>query len=111
MNAAQRALRSRLGGLTTAARHDPREYTASARAAWKASDHTDCRICGRQEPLPADLTAAERERRRQARLQAHYARMAYRSVRSRGKKKPASVIETTGSGLETRRGIDEPTAA
>lgn len=83
---AQRALRSRLGGQSTAARHNPREYTAPARAAWRASDHTDCRLCGQQEPIPADLGPDERERRRQARLQLHYSRMAYASVRARTRK-------------------------
>jgi hypothetical protein len=86
MTPAQRSLRSRLGGLTTAARHNPREYTAPARAAWKASDHTECRLCGSQPPIPADLPEPEQARRRQARLSTHYARMAYSSVRSRGRK-------------------------
>jgi hypothetical protein len=85
MTPAQRSLRSRLGGLTTAARHNPREYTAPARAAWKASDHTECRLCGPQPPIPADLAEHERERRRQARLAGHYARMAYASARARAR--------------------------
>ena len=86
MTPAQRALRSRLGGLATASRHNPRDYTASARAAWKSSDHNECRLCGEQLPIPADLAEDERERRRKARLQAHYARMAYASVRSRARR-------------------------
>lgn len=83
LTAQQRALRSRLGGLATAARHNPTAYTAAARAAWKASDHTECRLCGAQPAIPDDLAPTERERRRQARLTAHYARMAYRSARKR----------------------------
>jgi hypothetical protein len=108
MTPAQRALRSRLGGLTTAARHDPHAYTTAARAAWKASDHTECRLCGSQPAISADLAPAERERRRQARLAAHYARMAYTSVRSRSKKAgPAD----NGPALEVADGPGNPRAA
>lgn len=110
MTPAERSLRSRLGGLTTAARHDPRDYTASARLAWKSSDHEECRACGSQPPIPADLPAAERERRRAARLSAHYTRMALRSVRSRSKK--AGPDRETGPASEVRRvRVERPTAA
>jgi hypothetical protein len=100
MTPAERALRSRLGGLTKAARHDPRQYTTAARTAWKASGHTECRLCGSQPAIPADLPLAEQERRRQARLSAHYARMAYSSVRSRKKGRPR---RDTGPALEVVR--------
>src|SRR5687767_10360215 len=108
MTPAQRALRSRLGGLATASRHNPTAYTAAARAAWKSSDHTECRLCGTQSPIPAALAPAERERRRHARLTAHYARMAYTSVRSRRKKAgPAD----NGPALEAADGPGNPRAA
>jgi hypothetical protein len=94
----QRALRSRLGGLSTAARGHVN--TAPARAAFASRFYAD---------LPDDLAPAERERRAEANKRLYYARLAYKSVRSRSKKKagPADI----GPASEVRRATDEPSAA
>jgi len=76
------AERGRLGGLTTAARHDGRAQTAKARAAFMADgpywlDYVDPSGDLRQKDYPEALRRADAARR------LHYQRMAYASLRSR----------------------------
>ena len=74
---AQRRLNGRLGGLTVAATHDPREYTAAARRTFLDSFLAQ---------VPQDLPQAERERRATALRRLHFARLASMSAASRRKK-------------------------
>src|SRR6476469_4590042 len=76
MTPEQRALRSRLGGLTTLARGHVN--TAPARAAFAARFYAD---------IPDDLTPAERDRRAAAARRLYMAQLACRSSRARAKKK------------------------
>lgn len=74
----QRSLRARLGGLTTAARHDTREITAPARRAFlqRFEDEVDP---DRTLPPP------ERARRAEAAKRLHFARLAMKSAQARRK--------------------------
>jgi hypothetical protein len=72
----QRALRSRIGGLTTASRHDPRTYTQPARDAFNSRF---------LEGIPAELPEPERLRRADAARRAHFARLAFKSARARAR--------------------------
>ena len=85
MTPAERSLRSRLGGLTTAARG--RVNTAPARMAYVTYDHADCEACGKPGPIPACVGAANRAQMLEARRKLHMAAIAYRSVRSRAAKR------------------------
>lgn len=112
MDAAQRVLRSRLGGYATAARHDGRVITERARSTYRDSftrGH-ECAVCPSIE-LPENLSPAERSRRAQALRQLHYGRLAMRSSQVRSKKKPAPVSETSGAGQEAGGAVTEPKAA
>jgi hypothetical protein len=73
---AQRSLRSRLGGLRTAATHDTRENTAPAREALarKFVDQVD---------PDRQLPEAERARRVEAAKKLYYTQLAYKSSRAR----------------------------
>jgi len=68
----ERSLRARIGAYAQHARHDPRETTRKARAAF---------LAGFLNAQPADLPETERLRRAEAALRAHMARLAYRSAR------------------------------
>jgi hypothetical protein len=76
---AQMALRGRIGAHVMHARHDPREITQSARAAFNSSFE-------RQADPTDDLPAEERARRADHLRKAHFARLAYLSALSRAKK-------------------------
>ncbi len=76
----QRRLRGRLGGLTTAARHDGFEQTVPARAGFlqKFIDAVDPeRLLGEEE----------RTRRAEAALRLHMAKLAWLSAQARGRKR------------------------
>jgi hypothetical protein len=81
--AARMALRGRIGGYTTHSRHDPREITASARAAFLR------RFENEVDPQ-CTLPEAERERRAVAALKAWMARLAYRSAKVRSQRRQAT---------------------
>lgn len=66
-------LRGRIGGLRLAATHDPREYTAAARAAFLS----------RFIPDDPDLSPSERARRAESARKAYFARLALASARRR----------------------------
>ncbi len=92
MTPTERSLRSRLGGLTTAARHDTREITAPARAAFMSKFEAEVDPLGTLDP-------AERARRAEAARKAHFTRLALRSAQSRAKKNSPGVSHrgnTTG---------------
>jgi hypothetical protein len=73
---AEMALRGRIGAYTTHARHDPRETTAAARAAFLE------RFEHEVDPERV-LPPAERERRASAARRAHFALLALKSLRAR----------------------------
>lgn len=81
MTPKERSLRSRLGGLTTAARG--RVNTAPARAAFLARFEAEVDPDG-------TLAAADRARRAEAARKLYFGRLAYKSARARSKKKPAA---------------------
>lgn len=76
MTPEQRALRARLGGLATAARHDTREVTAPARRAFMA------RFEALVDP-DGTLPPAERARRAEAAKRLHFSRLALKSAAAR----------------------------
>src|SRR5690349_19420502 len=88
MQRAERIRRARLGGLTTASRHDPREYTAAARQAFVARFYAG---------IPEDLPAPERDRRAEAARKLYYVRMAAERERSRAMRKAATGLETVAA--------------
>ena len=86
MTPAERILRARLGGLTTAARHDTREITAPARAAFMSRFEVEVDPAG-------TLAPAERARRAEAARKAYFTRMALKSAQSRAKRSPARLSQ------------------
>ena len=70
------ALRGRIGGFSKAAKHPADTLTTAARRGFMA----------RFEPQDPDLDQAERQRRAQAALKAHMAKLAYLSSKARGRK-------------------------
>ncbi len=72
----QRILQARLGGLTLAAKHDPREYVRPAKAAFDARWE---RLADPEGVLPPE----ERQRRADALKRAHFVRLALRSSMKR----------------------------
>lgn len=72
----QRSLRARLGGLSTAARHDTREITSNARAAFMARFE-------REVDPDCILPPGERARRAEAAKKLHFARLALKSAEAR----------------------------
>lgn len=78
MTPSERKANGKIGGLVTASRHDPRDYTAAARATYLASFGND---------VPADLPVAERERRIRAARRARMAELTRLSIVARSKKK------------------------
>ena len=69
-------LRGRIGGYAKAAKHPADELTTAARRGFMA----------RFEPSEPDLDDAEKQRRTQAALRAHMAKLAYLSSKARGRK-------------------------
>ena len=70
------AMLGRIGGLATASRHDPKDMTAPARRGFLARFE-------RQVDPDGALPAEERERRAQAALKSHMARLALSSADAR----------------------------
>lgn len=79
-DSARMALRGRIGGYATSAKHDPRETTAKARAKFLSNFEKAADPDG---SLPPD----ERDRRARQLRQAHFARLAYRSAVARQKRR------------------------
>lgn len=75
LTAAQRSTRARAAAYALHAKRDPRETTERARSAFLK----------RFEPNDPNLTPEERERRTQAALRAHMAKLALRSSRARSR--------------------------
>ncbi len=69
-------MRARIGGLTLAATHDARHYTAAARKAFL------CRFEREVDP-DGTLPPEERERRAQAARSAYFAKLALKSAQRR----------------------------
>ncbi|MGC8635415.1 MAG: hypothetical protein ACP5VP_12325 [Candidatus Limnocylindrales bacterium] len=78
----QRALRARIGAYALHARHDPRETTAYARAAFLSRFE-------REVDPDGSLNPAERARRAEAARKAYFTRLAYRSAVARAAKRHA----------------------
>lgn len=74
LDKAQQARWGRVGGLRTAARHDVRETTAAARAAFEARFY---------QGIPDDLPPLERDRRAAAARRAYFANLTALSVAKR----------------------------
>jgi hypothetical protein len=74
-----RSTRGRLGGLTTASRHDPMDYTAAARARSNGLNRW-------LEKVPADLPEEERLRRAEAMRRKHYVELGIKSGKARREK-------------------------
>lgn len=94
MVSAQRSLQGRIGGLRLAATHDPREYTANARAAFLARFEAEVDPDG-------ILSPDERTRRATAARKAYFARLAYHSAVARAKKGAAPPKKATPQEVES----------
>lgn len=81
LTAPQRTLRARLAAHEKWSRHDPKEGTAVARAAYRERFHRQVReeAAARGE----QLTEEEVTRRAESALKAHMTRLAYRSAKAR----------------------------
>ncbi len=88
-----RRLRARVGGLSLAASHDPREYTASARAAFlgKFAEMVD---------PGGTLPESERLRRAEAARRAHFTRLAIRSAEARRRRANRKAVNQTAASTE-----------
>lgn len=86
MDAAQRVLRSRLGGYATAAKYDSREINAKARQTYRDSFQAghECKLCP-AFVMPDGLSPDEIERRALALRRGHFTRLAMASSRRRAK--------------------------
>jgi len=78
LSAAERSLRGRIAAFSQHAKHDTRETTRAARAAFAD------RFVDQVDP-DRKLSPEERSRRAKAAMQAHMARLAFASARSRRK--------------------------
>jgi hypothetical protein len=78
----ERALRARIAAHAMHGRHDARQTTANARAAFLASFE-------RQADPEGRLPAAERQRRAQQLRRAYFARLALASAKARKARRPA----------------------
>ena len=77
------SLRGRIGAYALAAQHDPKVYTAAARAASPGSlSYWEARV----DP-ESHLPPAERARRAEAARKEHFARLAMKSARARSRRK------------------------
>jgi hypothetical protein len=92
----------RLGGLSRAARHDPREIGRRAHETWRASflQGHECGLCERID-IPADAPPQERARRGEALFRLHMQRV--RDARS-GEQSPerARLLQEAMSPTSTR---------
>jgi hypothetical protein len=79
----ERALRARIAAHAMHGRHDARQTTAKARAAFLASFE-------RQADPEGRLPAAERQRRAQQLRRAYFARLALASAKARRARRPAA---------------------
>ena len=100
---AEMALRGRIGGHATAAKHSPLAYTGAARGVFRSSFLVGhgCSLC-RPVAIPETLPEPERCRRADALRRLHYARLAHASAnarRTRRTKKAAPAIETPGTAM------------
>ena len=99
-NPAAMALRGRIGGFVTRSRHDSRETTRAARAAFlRRFEH--------EVDPDFVLPEAERRRRAESARRAHFARLALASARARSKRRArkngdAAVDQTAAAGEEVR---------
>ena len=102
------ALRGRIGALVLHSKYDPRETTASARAAF---------LRGFEKQVDPDgvLPADERRRRALYARRAHFAKLALASARARSKgrgpKNGSAPVDQTGAAAEAggdRHGTAEP---
>lgn len=94
VTASSAAARGRIGGLTNAARHDPKVYTANARAAF---------LAGFEDEVDPEhkLPPPERARRAEAARRAHFHRLALKSAQARSSRRSAVVRpELSGEGRE-----------
>jgi len=99
---ARRRLNSKIGGLTTAARHDPRVYTAAARSTFLDSF---------LDQVPSDLPPAERERRAAALRRLHFARLAAKSAAVRRSKRNPAPSDVRAGFLHEEVTPDDPSRA
>jgi hypothetical protein len=83
MDPGERALRARIAAHAMHGRHDSRQTTAKARAAFLATFE-------RQADPEGRLPAAERERRAQQLRRAYFARLALASAKARRARRPAA---------------------
>ncbi len=83
----QLSLRGRIGAYTLHATHDPKQTTAKARASFLAKFE-------REVDPDGVLPEAERLRRAEAAKRAHFARMALKSARKRGRAKAKGPDQT-----------------
>lgn len=96
---AQQARWGRVGGYTTAARHDTRDITAPARAAFEARFY---------QSIPAELPTHERDRRAAAARKAYFAELTALSV---AKRKAATAVDGRRSGSKGALDATEPTSS
>jgi hypothetical protein len=84
MTPAQRVLRARVGGYAARAKHDGRELTTLARAAYRDSFRRghSCVLCPAYR-MPTGLSDAEVTRRADSLRKAHYARLSLKSAKTR----------------------------
>jgi hypothetical protein len=80
MTPSERSLRARIGAYAMHARNDPRQTTASARAAFLE------RFVREVDPHRS-LAAPERHRRAEAARKAYFSRLAYASARRRNRRR------------------------
>jgi hypothetical protein len=97
---AQQARWGRVGGLRTAARHDTREITAPARAAFEQRFY---------DGIPDALPAIERDRRAAAARRAFFAELTARSIAAR--KKAATTRDVRRGGQEMTDATRQPRSA
>ncbi len=89
MTPAERSLRGRIGAYAMHARNDPRQTTASARAAFLE------RFVREVDPHRR-LAAPERQRRAEAARRAYFTRLAYASARRRNRRRRSRSVRGNG---------------
>jgi hypothetical protein len=94
--------RARLGGLATAARHDPKVFTGPARKA--SAEALNCRLLAEIDP-DNQLDPKERQRRLIAARKLHFARLAFnRDEKRRKAKKAGSTRSIANQAGKSRHG-------
>ena len=94
-----RRLAARLGGLTTAGRHDPQSMTASARRAFMA------RFEAEADP-EGTLTEAERTRRARALLSAYMTRKALEREQAKRRRRQAAEDAATAALIDEAMALE-----